>query len=347
LAKALAKILPRRRSSRDILPCAALPRPVRRHCARVPRQDNATPLNEAFKETACMKAFDYVAARDLKHAVALLAEHGASAKILAGGTDLLVELGAAARVPKVVVDVSRVKELKGISVTERGLRIGAAATHSDIMRSPDVRTLFPALVEAAHTIGAVQTRNLGTLAGNLVTCVPSMDSGPTLLALEAEVATMSPRGERRMPLAELFVGPRKTSLKPDELLTEIVVPKANLGKPAAFLTFGLRKGQALALVNAAAAFWVKKDCFVAPRIALGAVAPTVIRATRAEAFLDGKPLSEEAMAEAGRIAATEAKPISDFRASADYRRDLIETLTKRALETAAARAHQSAKEAVA
>jgi CO/xanthine dehydrogenase FAD-binding subunit len=294
-----------------------------------------------------MKTFNFVAARDLAHALALLAEHGAGAKILAGGTDLLVELEAAARVPQVIVDVSRLTELKGIALTEEGLRMGALATHSDIMRSPIMRERFPALVEAAHTIGAVQTRNLGTVAGNLVTCVPSMDSGPTLLALDAEVATASPRGEKRMPLAELFVGPRKTSLKPDEILTEVIVPKANVGKPAAFLKFGLRKGQALALVNVAAAFWAEGGKFVEPRIALGAVAPTVIRAPRAEGFLAGKPISVEAMAEAGRIAATEAKPISDFRASADYRRDLIETLTKRALETAAARAKIAVKEAVA
>jgi CO/xanthine dehydrogenase FAD-binding subunit len=296
-----------------------------------------------------MKSFNYVAARDLAHAVALLAEHGAGAKMLAGGTDLLVELESAARVPQVIVDISRLAELKGIVLTDEGLRIGALATHTDIMRSPVLRELFPALVEAAHSIGAVQTRNLGTLAGNLVTCVPSMDSGPALLALEAEVATVSPRGKRRLPLAELFVGPRKTSLKPDEIVTEVIVPKANLGKPAAFLKFGLRKGQALALVNVAAACWVdfKKSSFVQPRIALGAVAPTVIRATRAEAYLEGKPIGLEAMTEAGRIAASEAKPISDFRASAEYRRDLIETLTRRALETACTRAKLAAQEAVA
>jgi carbon-monoxide dehydrogenase medium subunit len=294
-----------------------------------------------------MKAFNYVAARDLAHALALLAEHGAGAKLLAGGTDLLVELEAAARVPQVIVDISRLAELKGIALTEEGLRIGALATHSDIMRSPVMREQFPALVEAAHTIGAVQTRNLGTLAGNLVTCVPSMDSGPTLLALDAEVVTASPHGEKRMPLAELFVGPRKTSLAADEIVTEILIPKASVGKPAAFLKFGLRKGQALALVNVAAAFWAEGGKFVEPRIALGAVAPTVMCAPRAEAFLAGKPISLEAMAEAGRIAATETKPISDFRASADYRRDLIETLTRRALETAGARTKLAAKEAVA
>jgi CO/xanthine dehydrogenase FAD-binding subunit len=296
-----------------------------------------------------MKAFNYIATRDLDHAIALLAEHGAGAKLLAGGTDLLVELEAAAGVPRVIVDISRLAELKGIELTEEGLRIGALVTHTDIMRSSMVRELFPALVEAAHTIGAVQTRNLGTLAGNLVTCVPSMDSGPTLLALDAEVATVSSRGKRRTPLAELFVSPRKTSLKSDEILTEVIVPKANLGKPGAFLKFGLRKGQALALVNVAAACWIdfKKSSFVQPRIALGAVAPTVMRARRAEAYLEGKPIGLEAMAEAGRIAATEAKPISDFRAGADYRRDLIETLTRRALETACTRAKLAAKEAVA
>jgi len=296
-----------------------------------------------------MKPFDYVAARDLAYAVALLAEHGAGAKLLAGGTDLLVELGAAARVPKVLIDVSRLTELKGVTLDDNGLHIGALATHTDIMRAPVMRELFPALVEAAHTIGAVQTRNLGTLAGNLVTCVPSMDSGPTLLALDAEVTVLSARGEKRMPLTELLVGPRKTSLQPDEILTKVRVPKANVGKPAAFVKFGLRKGQALALVNVGAAFWTDPDkgTFVAPRIALGAVAPTVIRARRAEEFLAGKPVTVEAMVEAGRIAATEAKPISDFRSSADYRRDLIETLTRRALENAGARVKIAAKEAVA
>jgi len=139
-----------------------------------------------------------------------------------------------------------------------------------------------------------------------------------------------------MPLAEFFVGPRKTALKPDELLVEILIPKENLGKPTHFLKFGLRKGQALALVNVAASFWVNWDAqaFVAPRIALGAVAPKVMHASTAEAYLEGRAIAPEAMTEAGRLAAGDAKPISDFRASADYRRDLIAILTRRALEGA-------------
>jgi len=295
-----------------------------------------------------MKAFGYVSAKDLEHAITLLGEHGARAKILAGGTDLLVELKHAVHNPEVIVDVSRLHELKTIAVADDGLHIGALVTHSDIMNSPVIRDMFPALVAAAHSIGAMQTRNLGTLGGNLVTCVPSMDSGPALIALDASVTVASTEGQRRMPLADLFVGPRKTSLKPGDLLVDIVIPKENLGKPAAFEKFGLRKGQALALVNVGASFWVgDNSVFVAPRIALGAVAPTVIRAPKAEAFLDGCKISAEVMAEAGRIAAMEAKPISDFRASADYRRDLVAVLVKRALANAQARATAKEKELVA
>ena len=287
-----------------------------------------------------MKAFDLVIAKDAAHALALLAEHGPSVKVLAGGTDLLVELKSASHVPRVVVDISRAADLKGIEVTDQGLRIGALVTHTEIMRSPLIRDLFPALAGAAHSIGAVQTRNLGTLGGNLVTCVPSMDSGPTLVALDALVTLAGPGGRRQLPLTGFFAGPRKTVLKPEELLVEIIIPRDNLGKPADFQKFGLRKGQALALVNAAASLWVdwKRNVCVAPRIALGAVAPTVIRAPAAEAYLEGRAITPEAMAEAGRIALGEARPISDFRASADYRRDLIAVMTRRALANAYARA---------
>ena len=285
-----------------------------------------------------MRAFDFYAAKDSSEAVALLAQHGPSVKVLAGGTDLLADLkfASASHAPKVVVDISKADDLRGIETTEQGLRIGALVTHTEIMRSPVIRDLFPALVDAAHTIGAVQTRNLGTLGGNLVTAVPSMDSGPALVALDAIVTIAGRDGRRQMPLSEFFVGPRKTVLQPHELLAEIIIPKENVGKPAHFLKFGLRKGQALALVNVGAAFWVDwdKNTFVAPRIALGAVAPKVIHAPAAESYLEGKTIAYEAMAEAAKLAVNDAKPINDFRASAGYRRDLIAVLTRRALEGA-------------
>jgi carbon-monoxide dehydrogenase medium subunit len=238
--------------------------------------------------------------------------------------------------PSVVVDISRADDLRTLAVRDEGLVIGALVTHTQIMRSPIIRDMFPALVDAAHTIGAVQTRNLGTLGGNLVTGVPSMDSGPTLVALEAIASIATPAGRRQVPLSDFWTGPRKTVLKADEILAEIIIPKKNLGKPAHFLKFGLRKGQALALVNVAAAVFFDwdKNVFVAPRIALGAVAPKVIRASQAETFLEGRKVSPEAMEEAGRMAVNDAKPISDFRASAEYRKDLVAVLTKRALEGA-------------
>lgn len=287
-----------------------------------------------------MRAFELAVAKDAAHAVALLAEHGPSVKVLAGGTDLLADLKSSPHVPRVVVDISRATDLKGISLTDQGLRIGALATHTEIMNSPLIRDMFPALADAAHTIGAVQTRNMGTLGGNLVTCVPSMDSGPTLLALDALVVIAGAGGRHQFPLTRFFAGPRKPLLKPDELLVEIIIPKENLGKPAAFRKFGLRKGQALALVNAAASLrvdWERNAC-MAPRIALGAVAPTVIRAPGAEAYLEGRAMTTDTIAEAARIAVGEARPISDFRASADYRRDLIAVLTRRVLADAYARA---------
>lgn len=295
-----------------------------------------------------MKGFEFVTAKDARHAVALLAEHGPKARILAGGTDLLVDLKSVPEAPTAVIDITRAADLKGIRITDRGLVIGALVTHGEIMSSPEIRERFPALVDAAHTIGAVQTRSLGTLGGNLVTAVPSLDSGPALVALEAFVTIEGSGGAREMPLDAFFVGPRRTALKAGELLVNVVIPRKNLGKPAGFQKFGLRKGQALALVNTGAAFWVDpaKKAFVEPCIALGAVAPTVIRAPKAEAYLAGKKVTVEAMAEAGRIAAEEAKPISDFRASADYRRHLIAVLTKRSLEGALAVADRMQKEAV-
>src|SRR5258705_576312 len=284
-----------------------------------------------------MRAFEFFAAKDASDAVALLAKHGPKVKVIAGGTDLLADLkfSSASHAPQVVVDISRADDLRGIQMTDQGLRIGSLVTHTEIMRAPIISEQFPALVDAAHTIGAVQTRNLGTLGGNLVTAVPSMDSGPTLVALDAIVTVAGADGKRQMPLSDFFVGPRKTVLKSDELLVDIIIPKENVGKHAHFLKFGLRKGQALALVNVAAAFWVGDgNTFKAPRIALGAVAPKVIHALSAESFLEGKPITPENMAEGGKLAVNDAKPINDFRASASYRRDLIAVLTRRALEAA-------------
>jgi len=281
-----------------------------------------------------LKPFDFVQPTTTDAALAALAEHSPDVRILCGGTDYVVELKHVAQSPGVVVDVSRLEDLKGIELTEAGLRIGAGVTHTEIMAHPLIAEHAPAMIDAAHTVGAVQTRNLGTLGGNLVTCVPSMDSGPTLLALDAQVTILDPKGTRQIDLAEFFVGVRKTALEPDELLLEVIIPSENLGKPAGFIKFGLRKGQALALVNAASAFRIEDGKFKDVRIALGAVAPVVMRAVKAEAVLEGQAVSLQLIAEAASVAVTEAKPIDDFRASKEYRNSLIEVGARRTLEAA-------------
>jgi len=281
-----------------------------------------------------MRPFEFVKPDSEASAIELLGELSPNVRILAGGTDYLVDLKHTADVPKTVMDISRLPELKGIDEVDDGLRIGAGVTHTEIMQNPLIKKYVPAMIHAAHTIGAVQTRNLGTIGGNLVTCVPSMDSGPTLVALDAEVNIVGKDGTRRISLTDLFVGPRKTSLKSNELLTEIIIPKRSLGKPANFYKFGLRKGQALALVNAASSLWMKGRCFKDVRISIGAVAPVVIRCLKAEKYLEGKEIDEKLVKEAGNIAVTEAKPIDDFRASQSYRNDLIAVLVTRTINAA-------------
>jgi CO/xanthine dehydrogenase FAD-binding subunit len=292
-----------------------------------------------------MQPFECIRATDAQHAVELLARYGPTARLLAGGTDLLVDLKTANRGPGVVIDISRARDMKRLELSDDRLVIGAMVTHGEIVRSQLVRKLCPALAEAARSVGAAQTRNLGTIGGNLANAVPSMDTGPALLALDAQIAIARSSGSSRMPLAAFFVGPRKTVLGPEELILEVSVPAESFGKPMAFLKFGLRKGQALALVNAAAGFFVhgSRPAFHDVRIALGAVAPVVIRAAAAERYLEGRTIDLHAMATAGVIAADEAAPISDFRASATYRRDLIAVLTRRALESAWQRAQPAVR----
>lgn len=286
-----------------------------------------------------MRSFEYIAPDSLGDALEAMAEHAPHVRALAGGTDLLVDLKHTLNGPQVLVDVGRVPELKGIEETPEGLRIGASVTHSEIEKSRLIAEHAPAMIAAAVTIGAVQTRNMGTLGGNLVTCVPSMDSGPVLVALDARVTVAGPGGVQQMPLTEFFVGPRKTILAPDELLVDILIPAAMLGRPASFLKFGLRKGQALALVNVAASVATEDGRIGETRIALGAVSPTVIRAVKAEAVVTGKQVGDtSALRQAGEVAVTEARPIDDFRASAAYRRELIAVGTFRALEEALTRA---------
>jgi len=265
--------------------------------------------------------------------MSLLAENRLDTFPIAGGTDLLVRIKQNMCDPKLLVDIAGVPEFRGIELTEHGLRIGSMVTHSEIISSPLVRQHTPVLAVASASIGAPQTRNLGTIGGNLSSCVPSMDCAPPLLALKAMVTVAYAGGQKQMPLENFFVSPTCSIMGPDELLMEILIPTENLCKPSGFIKFGRRKVLSLALVNAAACVEINRDSgrFVRVRLALGAVAPTPIRAHLTEMFLEGKQSSEDILSEAGVIASGEAKPIDDFRASAQYRRELIKVITRRVL----------------
>lgn len=286
--------------------------------------------------------FGYFRPDTLSDAIGVLAEHAPRGRPLAGGTDVLVEYRETVSGDAVLVDIGRLAEPSGVEVTTEGLRIGSLTTHSTILEEPLFARYAPAMVQAARVTGSVQIRNRGTIGGNLCTAVPAMDGGPSLFVLGAVATVVGPRGERSIPIAEMFSGPRNTVLEPDELLVSITVPKAMLGRPQAFWKFGLRKGQALALVNAAASVGVTDDGMLAdPRISLGAVAPTVIRATAAEDVLSAARTPaeyEEVVSEAAAAAVADAEPIDDFRASAAYRRDLIEVGVRRVVRAAVAEA---------
>jgi carbon-monoxide dehydrogenase medium subunit len=289
-----------------------------------------------------MKPFEYVAPASLQEALEVLARHGEKARPLARGTDLFLRLARGGWAPEVVVDLKAVPGLDGIrDDPAHGLRLGALARHADVAAHPAVRARYPALAQGAGGVGGPQMRNRGTVGGNLCNASPAADTAAPLLALEARVRLVSPRGERTLPLAEFFTGPGQTVLTPGELLAEVLVP------PPAPRSGGdyqrrTRTAMDIALVGVAAA--VTLDGGIAcreVRIALAAVAPTPLRAPAAEAVLRGQEATPERIVEAARAAAAAARPIDDVRASAAYRRAMVEVLTRRALANALALARRS------
>jgi len=269
----------------------------------------------------------------------MLSDNSPNAVPIAGGTDLLVRMKRDMVRPGLLVDISKIEELHGVELTDEGLMIGSMVTHAEIKASELVRRHTPAVAAASASVGSDQTRNLGTIGGNLVSCLPSLDSAPPLLVLDALVTVADAEGRRRVPLETFFVAPRCSLLTPKELLVSILIPREELGKSSSFLKFGRRNALTLSLVNGAACVEVDRTsgCFQRTRLALGAVAPTPIRARKAETYLAEKKVSPETIAEAGRIAGGEAKPIDDFRSSARYRRELVQVLVRRVIEGALSR----------
>jgi carbon-monoxide dehydrogenase medium subunit len=279
----------------------------------------------------------YYTPHDLDSALALLAQHQAEARLIAGGTDLMVELERGIRTPKVVIDISRLPDLDTITLDEQQrLHLGPLVTHNQVVGSKlCLNQAFP-LAKACWEVGAPQIRNRGTVAGNLVTASPANDTIPPLIALGASVTLQSVRGSRTIPLTQFFQGVRQTVLAPDEMMVDISFPAMASYQIGAFLKLGLRQAQAISVVNVAVILSLLADSVTEARIALGSVAPTIVRAPEAERFLTGKILTRDVIARAAALAAQIISPISDMRGSAEYRRYMAETLTRHALEMLAA-----------
>jgi carbon-monoxide dehydrogenase medium subunit len=276
---------------------------------------------------------DYTTATSLQHALELLATQGPAARIIAGGTDLIVEFDRGARAPCPLIDISRIAGLDAITLDDAGwIHLGPLVTHADVVASDlCVARAFP-LAQACRDVGAPQIRNRATIAGNLVTASPANDTITPLRALGAILTVRSLHAERRIALADFYTGVRKTLLAPDELLVDIAFPALSPARRGVYLKLGLRRAQAISVVNVTAI--VERDgagIVTDAAITLGAVAPVIVNARAAERALIGGVLDDARIAAAAEAAFEAATPISDVRSSASYRKDMARVLTQRAL----------------
>lgn len=282
-----------------------------------------------------MRRFELYQPTTAQEAIALLTQHGTRASLLAGGTDLLVEIKEAIRAPDIVIDAKRIPGLARLEATPAtGLSFGALVTAREIETSPTVQQHYRGLWQAVCELGSIQVRNRATIAGNVCRASPSADTLPPLIADGATIALLGPTGERRMALEEFFTGPGKTKLGANEMVTGFNLPPPPPGTGKCYIKHGRRKAMELATVGVAVTLTASHGTCGAIRIALGAVAPTPIRARQAEAALIGAKLDEATIAAAAATAATETSPISNIRGSADYRRRMVEVLTIRAVRQA-------------
>jgi len=286
-----------------------------------------------------VRRFHLALPRSIEDCLKLLAERGPEAKLVAGGTDLLPQMKNGLIKPAAVIDLSGVADLRVLRREDgAGLRVGASVAAREIELDPYTRSAYPALAESGALVGSVQIRNLATVGGNLCNAAPSADMAPPLMALEAEAIIAGPRGRRRVPMADFFTGVRRTVLAPDELLVELIVPAPGPRSGGQYLRHTPRRELDIAVVGVASQVTLSDGVCRKARIALAAVAPTPIRATAAERALEGQPLTAQQIARAAQLAVEAARPISDQRGSADFRRHLVGVLTRRTLTTALERA---------
>lgn len=288
-----------------------------------------------------MQAFDYVRADSVQEVVGLLASNNGKARLLSGGTDLLVQLRENRRKAGLLIDVKQIPELTGIHYDpQSGLWLGAAASCSAIGHDRFVLENYPGLVDAIHLIGGVQIQSRASVGGNLCNASPAADSTPALIVHEGICVIANQDGMREIPVEQFCIAPGKTAMQNAEFLLAVKVPPSPANFGAHYLRFIPRNEMDIAVVGSGAAVTLDdtKQRILSARIALGAVAPTPLFVEEAGAFLAGKEVMPETIEEAARIAQSAARPISDLRGTAEHRKHLCAVLTRRALQKAIERA---------
>ncbi|MCI0420282.1 MAG: xanthine dehydrogenase family protein subunit M [Acidobacteria bacterium] len=291
-----------------------------------------------------MRAFDYAAPKDLKEAVALLQQGGERARVLSGGTDLIVQVREKRRDLDLMIDVKRIPELLEIRYdSNTGLTLGASVACNRIYEHPVISRTYPGLVDAAFLIGGTQIQNRASLGGNLCNASPAADSVPALIVHHAVCFIVGPQGERELPVEQFCVAPGRSTLQAGELLVSFRIPPPPLRFGAHYLRFIPRNEMDIAVVGCGASLSLEEDvqAVASTRVALGAVAPTPLLVGEAAAVLVGRPFSPEGINNAAAAAQAAARPISDMRGTAEYRRHLVGVLTRRALLKAFERAKEA------
>jgi xanthine dehydrogenase iron-sulfur cluster and FAD-binding subunit A len=280
---------------------------------------------------------DYISASNIAEVLKVLHEHQENSRIIAGGTDLILEMERGARKDiHTLVDITRIAGLDQITQDEDGtIHLGALVTHNQCVASKIIREYAFPLARACWEVGSPQIRNRGSISGNLITASPANDTITPLMALGARLTLKSTNGERVVALDSFYTGVRKTVMKPDEMLVDIAIPVSQKYRSGTFYKLALRRAQAISLVNAAVVLDFDGEVITSAAITLGAVAPTIIHAVEAEQYLSGKKLTPETIAAAAKLAVDSARPISDIRSSAAYRRQMVKVIVRRCLESIA------------
>lgn len=276
---------------------------------------------------------EMVSLKSLSECLSYLQDTDKYVRLIAGGTDTVVQMKEGKGRPETWLNIKGIKELRYIREEMGEIHIGALSTHTDIVRSELVKARAQALVDACWEVGATQIRNMGTIGGNLATASPAGDTIPALYVLDAELELQSLSGTRRVKIEDFFHGVRKTELKKNEMITKVIIKPQQENEVSIFQKLGPRKAQAISIVNVAIKLKMgsgSRECLEGS-IAFGSIAPTVIRARKCEAMLPLIPLTAEAIHDIGKVAWKEGAPISDVRASAAYRRDMAGALLERGL----------------